>query len=449
MVRRYLSITLLCSVVIAVTEMVSTCAVAQWTHYVVWPEDNRPGQYSMEEIAEINKELFAKGNKKAAFVLGLAYMQGYGVPQDFTKVEQMYEAGATEPDEKGMVGMFYAHGMYFPKNIEMAARWYTSAGRPSELFEMAEMYKVAGEADKAVAPTYYPKATALYLGLLKDAGQPEFRRAQMELGNFVIDGIYSSGKDAKARAQNLEWARTIAQELLGQEEYKIAVDYAISREDLPKDEKMWLRFCKRAAVYNIDLAQHFYVDALTDGRAPDLSGYDYISWTRLAAQKQSGENVRLRAYTDGMSPEQLKSSFAAFDALVRTRTLTGAYYPADDALKSANLAALEAMPQDDPDVQLRLAFSLEKAAASDPKVYERALDLYRTVRNRRKMDVRFVLGRNSLEGHYGVPKNKDIALYWLHEAANEGSKPAQNLLASLAISGAKIDFAPDSGKYPH
>ena len=437
MIRKVLLLLFPCSVLLLISVMKAPPAYAQWTGYVVAPADDRRGYFLPEEIAKINQELLAKGSKKAAWELGLAYMQAYGVPQDFDKAEQMYEIGATDAEQKGMVGMFYAQGMYFPKNIEMAKRWYTAAGRPGDLFALAEAYKAAAKADKADAPIYYPKATALYLSLLKDAGYPEVRRAEMELGNFVIDGIYSAGKDADAHAQNLEWARIIAQELLGQEEYKIAVDYAIGREDLPKDEKMWLLYCKRAAAYNIDLAQHYYVDALTDGRAPDLSGYDYIVWTRLAAQKQYGESVRMKAYTDGMSAAQLTAADKSFAALERTRKFFGAYYPADDPLKNITPAALAAMPQDDPDVQLRRAFSLEKAAANNPKIYEQVLDAYRTVRNRRKMDIRFVLGRNSLEGRYGVPKNKEISLYWLHEAANEGSKPSQNLLKSLAASGMK------------
>ena len=55
-----------------------------------------------------------------------------------------------------------------------------------------------------------------------DSSQPQARLAQLELGNFVIDGIYSAGNDIKGRVQNLLWARMIAQELLGQKEYQSA-----------------------------------------------------------------------------------------------------------------------------------------------------------------------------------------------------------------------------------
>ena len=85
----------------------------------------------------------------------------------------------------------------------------------------------------------------------------------MELGNFVLDGKYSAGNDAEGRASNLLWARTIAQELLGGEEYKIAMNYEFGGEGIAVDKSMWLQFCKRAATYNIDLAQEFYAEAIS------------------------------------------------------------------------------------------------------------------------------------------------------------------------------------------
>lgn len=240
------------------------------------------------DIAKVNLELFAKGDKDAAWELGLAYMQGLGVPEDFAKAEQMFKIGATDADKKAMVGMFYAHE-YFPRNLEAVERWYAAAGRPADFFELAEAFKAAGQDDKSSAPRYYAKATTIYLALLKDTGQPEVRRAELELGNFVIDGIYSVGDDAKGRAQNLAWARMIAQELLGQKEYQSAVEYAIGNHGLLKDKTMWLRYCRRAVAYDVDIAQHFYVEAIDNGEVRDATGYDAVAYTQLASRKSLGE----------------------------------------------------------------------------------------------------------------------------------------------------------------
>jgi TPR repeat protein len=255
----------------------------------------------------------------------------------------------------------------------------------------------------------------------------------MELGNFVLDGKYSAGDTPDGRALNLEWARIIAQELLGQEEYKIAVDYDISRPGLPADKAMWLRFCKRAAAYNVDLAQNFYAQAIAHGEAPNHTGYDQIAWLKLASEKQTGLRSDLRVLESGITGAQHKDAEEAYDALVQTRSYDGAYYPFDDPLRTLTPSAIASMPQDDPDVQLRRAFSLERAARTNRKAYREAMDLYRTVRDRREIDVRFVLGRNALNGTNGIPKNPSAAQYWLHIAADRGSKPAKKLLDTLAV----------------
>ena len=57
---------------------------------------------------------------------------------------------------------------------------------------------------------------------------------------------------------------------------------------------------------------------------------------------------------------------------------------------------------------------------------------YRTVRDRREMDIRFALGRNYLNGTNGLPRNLDLARYWFDEAAGLGSQPTKTVLATLA-----------------
>lgn len=394
----------------------------------LWATIHEP--LSDADIAKVNLELFAKGNKDAAWELGLAYMQGLGVPQDFAKAERMFEIGAVDADRKAMVGMFYAHG-YFPEDLDAVARWYTAAGTPAALFELGESFKAAAQDEPNKAMKYYPNATSIYLQLLKDPSQPEARRAQLELGNFVIDGIYSAGDDAKGRAQNLAWARMIAQELLGQKEFQSAVEYAIGNHGLPKDNAMWLRYCKRAVAYNIDNAQHSYVDSMNRDEVRDFTGYDAVAYTRLNSQKMFADKSLLSAMTSSMSAEQRAGADAAYHALIKERTQYGAYYVQDDPLRDPSSEALAAMDQDDPDVQLREAFNLESSAVTDEHAYQNALAIYRKVRNERDYAFRFVLGRDALNGTNGATKDLKVAEYWLNMAANGGSKPAQQLLDQI------------------
>ena len=376
------------------------------------------------DIFAVNQQLAEHGNTEAAFRLGQAYVEGVGVGQDPKQAIYWFEAGATTPDERAFVAHLFTYDGCFVKDLDAAARWYTAAGRPSDFFELAQAYRMA-------SPPQTEKAAAVYVALLKETGHPEVRRAQMELGNFVLDGKYTAGDDAAGRALNLEWARVITQELLGQEEYKVAVDYDIGREDLPEDKKMWLRFCKRAAAYNIDLAQSFYAKAIMENDALNQSGYDDVAWTRLASEKQYGLRVQLKFMESGMSEQQQKVANVAYEALVQTRARDGAYYPFDDPLRAPSAAKLAALTQDDPDAQVRHAFALEERAKTDKEAYRQAMDIYRTVRDHREMDIRFILGRDSLSGMNGVPRNPVIARHWLQEAANRGSKPAADLLKTV------------------
>ena len=372
-----------------------------------------PAANTPEKIAETNQALAKNGNTDAAYELGLAYLQGYGVPLDLAQTEHWFRIVATDPGLNSL--------------IDLDAETRLS---PLYLFELAETYRKD-------TPPQTERASKLYLYLLKQTGHPEVRRAQMELGNFVLDGKYTAGNDARGRALNLEWARTITQELLGAEEYKIAMDYDIPRGDVPKDPAMWLRFCKRAAAYNIDLAQYFLAQAIMDGTVPNQSGYDEAAWTRLASDKHTDEISQLKAMESRMTPDQRQAADAQYNSLVETRLRDGAYYPPDDPLRNATPAALATMPNDDPDFQLRRAFALEQAAQTNDEAYQEAMDHYRTVRDRREMDVRFVLGRDYLNGTNGVPVNLALARVWLTEAANRGSKAAQALLVAMPSPSSK------------
>ena len=133
-----------------------------------------------------------------------------------------------------------------------------------------------------------------------------------------------------------------------------------------------------------------------------------------------------------MSAEQRIAADAAYQQLLDTRLRFGAYYTQDDPLRDPSPAEIGAMVQDDPDVQLRYAFNLEQKALADEGTYKRELAIYRDVRDHRDSAPRFVLGRYALDGTNGVPKDRGVAEYWLHEAVRSGSKEAQELLNSLS-----------------
>jgi TPR repeat protein len=392
-----------------------------YTHYTISAADNsgsaKPRLQTDQKIDAINQKLAASGNTDAAFELGLAYMQGLGVEQDLALAQHWFEIGAVKPADKGMVGMFYAGGVCFAQNDDEAIRWFLAAGRSGDRFTVAQIYARQGTSGLL-------KAGEMYRELLLDPSTAEYRRAQMELGNLVLDGKYSAGVDATGHALNLEWARIITQELLSQQEYTIAVAYSAAVDGVPKDEVMWLRFCKRAAAYNMDLAQQFYGRAILNGEIKNVSPYVGYAWLKLASDKQYSNKADVQKLEQQMSPEQLQEADSMFQGLVQERARDGAYYVVGDPLAEPTADQLAKMAYDDPDVQLRRAFELEKTGD-----YEQAMQLYRIARDRRAMDVKVVLGRDHLYGTDGVAKSSVLAKYWLKSAVDAGSRPAALLLA--------------------
>jgi TonB family protein len=384
-------------------------------HYVVSPADGDPSAKTDEEINAVNLRLAASGNTDADFQLGLAYMQGVGVGQDLAKAERYFEIGAIKPGDKELVANFYLEHGWFTYSPEKAVGWLLAAGRSGDLFEAAQTYRKFN-------PPQETKAAGMYRALLEHPESAEFRRAQMELGNLVLDGKYSAGDDAASHALNLEWARIITQELLGQQEYTIAVAYAAAVDGVPKDDAMWLRFCKHAAAYNMDLAQRFYGQAILDHEIKNVTPLEGYAWVRLASDKQYSNKVKVQQLEQQMSPNELLEANSVYEGLVQTRLRDGAYYSSGDPLSEPSAAELKSMPDDDPDVQLRRAFALE--SSGKPEDYEQAMRLYRIARDRRGMDVKVVLGRDYLYGSEGVTKDPRLAKYWLTSAAEAGSKPA-------------------------
>lgn len=220
----------------------------------------------------------------------------------------------------------------------------------------------------------------------------------------------------------------MAQELLGQSEYNIAVDYVVGREGIPVDQAMWARFCARAAAYNIDLAQKFLAEGTLANTVLSPSPMEAYAWTVLASDKQTSERATARAMQAAMSTDARGDALARYEDLVQTRERDGAYYRIGDPLREPTAEALAAMPQDDPDVEVRRAFALE--AAHQPGTYEEALGLYRKVWDTSWMAAMAVLGRKYMTGADGVQANPVLAWRWLERSVAEGYKPAALLLAS-------------------
>ena len=76
----------------------------------------------------------ARGNAEAQFLLGIAYVNGEGVPQDDARAVRWYRLGAEQGHALAQfyLGLAYAEGQGAPEDDIQAHMWYTlaAAGAP-------------------------------------------------------------------------------------------------------------------------------------------------------------------------------------------------------------------------------------------------------------------------------------------------------------------------------
>ncbi len=249
----------------------------------------------------------------------------------------------------------------------------------------------------------------------------------MELGNLVLDGKYTSPNPS----QDLVWSRLIAQELIGQEQYKLGFASG-SAMDLPGTPEVAALVTRTAASYDVDLAQGHIAESFLKKSDEDSNRAQGYAWLKLASQKRSADRPSFDQLAAKLSPLQLSTGESAYIALEQTRTEAGAYYMQDDPLRAPDFSALQHSLEEytDPDQQLRLAFHFEQSS-SDAAAFNQALNLYREVRDQRVSSVRLKIGTQYLLGLNGFPKNASIAAKWYSFAANGGSVEACRHLADL------------------
>ena len=399
-------------------------SVAQQTHAVgnksCQAADHLASCEAPVAIYEWNLKLAEKGNVEAAYQVGLAYLQGYGVKQNLDRAEHWFQIGAQSAYEKQWVGDQYRSGRYFSRSLEKVDYWYRAAGDHYSLHELALIYRMG-----TLAPPNAEKAVALDLELLK-GGDGYVRLAEFELGNMVIDAQYTSGD----RRQDLIWARAIAQELIGQEEYKLAWTTNGSAMDLPGTPEVERAVVRSAASFNVDLAQLNLVENLP------MQAPEHYAWVRLAGRNQQGARVQADRLAAAMSPEERTAGEAAVNQLERTRQTAGAYYRQDDPLLAPDFTAIEesVAKYGDPEEQLRLAYHYEVDLGGEDGS-TKALSLYRKVRDQRIASVRLRVGNEYLLGANGFPRDPERSAKWYGFAAKAGSKEACARLAELNAPG--------------
>ena len=149
-----------------------TCVAAPtWADYSAGEEAYSRGDYATA-FRELNP-LAANGDARVEYLLGLMYVKGEGVPQDFKKAEYWWflaaEQGHTQAQDN--LGAMYTDGLGIPVDFKQAVRWYRSAaeqgeakaqtnlgllyakgeGVPLDLKEAVQLFRLAAEQGEAKA----------------------------------------------------------------------------------------------------------------------------------------------------------------------------------------------------------------------------------------------------------------------------------------------------------
>jgi TPR repeat protein len=142
-------------------------------------------QYQMD--SETKHEAFAlfqagaeHGNASSMSKLGIAYLNGYGVPQDHAKAREWFEKAAAKDDANAMVdlGRLYATGQGVPQDYVKSREWWEKAAAKGDAYAMVNLGRLyASGQDYRKAREWFEKAAAkdnanamVGLGLLFENG---------------------------------------------------------------------------------------------------------------------------------------------------------------------------------------------------------------------------------------------------------------------------------------
>jgi len=117
---------------IAVVLSIICLAVPAWADYQAGKDAYYRGDYATA-FRELSP-LAANGDALSEYFLGLMYVEGEGVPQDFKQAEYWFFLAAEQGHAQAQynLGAMYADGLGVPVDFKQAVRWYRLAAEQGE-----------------------------------------------------------------------------------------------------------------------------------------------------------------------------------------------------------------------------------------------------------------------------------------------------------------------------
>ena len=223
---------------------------------------------------EIFRPLAEQGDAKAQFILGVAYFNGQGVPQDFAAAMAWYRKVADQGVHEAQfnIGLMYGKGISVARDYAEAANWYRRAAEQGDVkaqynLGVAYYYGQGVPQDFAAAMTWYRKAA--------DQGLAD---AQDAFGDMYLFGNGVPEDDFEA----LNWYRKAAHQGLASAQSSLGFIFELS-ESVPHDFKEAARWYQMAADQGDVHAQYAVGQLYRDGRGVSQDFSLAYKWFNRAA----------------------------------------------------------------------------------------------------------------------------------------------------------------------
>jgi TPR repeat protein len=359
------------------------------------------------------RELAGKGDKEAAFQLGITYLIGQAVAQDANAAEQYLKQAEMTPARKCLVAETYIESS-LSSRLDAAKRWSLAADSGCGWWELAEWY-----AGNQLGPDPAKEVEYLKRGVsARDDGYRHLMRSQ--LGEIVLTKTVAESKPE----ERITWLGDAARTRLGQAELAIAWSYS-KHSDEAASPAAYLEWIGNAARYATPNAMAMLGQAAMARELTGLSFLDGMAFYDMGMRQDIVSSVGEEMQKKQLEPEQREELLDAVAAWQRIADETGGYYAKDDPLRLAAQLDLDSLSKianvQNPDAELRLAYAYEAKGN-----LKQAESLYREVWQNGPAQLWFRLGEDTAKA--GKWK-------WAHElyesAAAVGSKPACAALARI------------------
>jgi len=219
--------------------------------------------------------LAREGNAVAQNGLGVLYLNGWGVKQDFKEALQWFRKAAEqgEPRAQFNLGNMYDQGQGVPKDYAEAAKWYRKSadqgyppgqsllaalyavgdGIPQDYVEAMKWYRRAAEHGDALAQSRVGYMYVEGQGVTKDYVEAEkwFRQAAAQEhphGQYWLGRLYFEGWGVKRDLREaVRWLEMPAARDLPDAQYTLGLIYASGGDDVKKDDVKAILWLRRAA----------------------------------------------------------------------------------------------------------------------------------------------------------------------------------------------------------